>query len=99
VHSAGDNVGGPQLVKAWSLLARGGSLQSIGWTSGEPAVLQPYATVGPVKTLSSYLTLDDAGADLGTLDQSPGRLARVLGADCGRDRRDARASGERQGGP
>jgi NADPH:quinone reductase-like Zn-dependent oxidoreductase len=26
-----DNVGGPQLVAAWQLLAPGGSLQSIGW--------------------------------------------------------------------
>ncbi|GIF64159.1 oxidoreductase [Asanoa ishikariensis] len=62
-----DNVGGPQLVQAWSLLAPGGSLQSIGWTSGEPAVFAPYATVGPQKALSSYLTTGDAGSDLQTL--------------------------------
>jgi len=30
-----DNVGGPQMVAAWNLLAPGGSLQSIGWTSGQ----------------------------------------------------------------
>jgi NADPH:quinone reductase len=36
-----DNVGGPQLVAAWELLAPGGSLQSIGWASGEPAVFPP----------------------------------------------------------
>lgn len=62
-----DSVGGPQMVAAWNLLAEGGHLQSIGWTSGEPAVLPPYATVGPAKSLSSYLTLGDAGADLATL--------------------------------
>ena len=32
-----DNVGGPQLVAAWGLLAPGGNVQSIGWSSGEPA--------------------------------------------------------------
>jgi len=62
-----DNVGGPHLVKAWSLLTAGGSLQSIGWTSGEPAIFHPYATVGPAKTLSSYLTFGDAGPDLTAL--------------------------------
>ncbi|HWM07243.1 MAG TPA: zinc-binding dehydrogenase, partial [Actinophytocola sp.] len=30
-----DSVGGRQLVAAWELLAPGGSLQSVGWTSGE----------------------------------------------------------------
>ena len=62
-----DNVGGPQLVAAWELLAPGGSLHSIGWTSGEPAVLNPYATVGPVKSLSAYLTLAPFADDLATL--------------------------------
>jgi NADPH:quinone reductase len=62
-----DNVGGPQMVEAWNLLAPGGSLQSIGWTSGEPAVFTPYATVGPAKTLASYVTLADVGPDLATL--------------------------------
>src|SRR5262249_38383242 len=37
-----DNVGGPQLVDAWGQLAPGGNLQSIGWSSGEPAVFPPY---------------------------------------------------------
>jgi NADPH:quinone reductase-like Zn-dependent oxidoreductase len=36
-----DSVGGPQLVVAWRLLAPGGSLQSIGWTSG--------STTGPAE--------------------------------------------------
>ena len=62
-----DNVGGHQLVAAWELLAPGGSLQSIGWTSGEPAVFPPYATVGPAKSLSSFLNQGDAGSDLATL--------------------------------
>jgi NADPH2:quinone reductase len=62
-----DNVGGPQLVEAWNLLAPGGSLQSIGWTSGEPAVFSPYSTIGPPKSLSSFLNAGEAGAGLATL--------------------------------
>jgi NADPH:quinone reductase len=62
-----DNVGGPQLVAAWELLAPGGSVQSIGWTSGEPAVFPPYSTVGPAKSLSSFLIGAGAGEDLATL--------------------------------
>jgi NADPH:quinone reductase len=62
-----ENVGGPQMVVAWHLLAPGGNLQSIGWTSGEPAVFPPYSTVGPPKSLSSFLNQGEAGADLATL--------------------------------
>jgi len=63
-----DNVGGPQLVAAWALLAPGGVVQSIGWSSGEPAVFPPYATVGPAKSLTSFLIdTATAGADLGEL--------------------------------
>ena len=62
-----DNVGGPQMVAAWNLLAPGGSLQSIGWTSGEPAVFAPYSTVGPPKSLTSFLSGGAFGADLATL--------------------------------
>jgi NADPH2:quinone reductase len=62
-----DNVGGPQLVRAWDLLAPGGSLQSIGWTSGEPAVLPPYSTVGPPKSLTSFLIEGEVGDELATL--------------------------------
>ena len=64
-----DNVGGAQLVAAWHLLAPGGSLQSIGWASGEPAVFPPYSTftLGPAKTLSSFGDAADVGADLATL--------------------------------
>src|SRR5262245_19661636 len=62
-----DTVGGPQMVEAWALLAPGGSLQSIGWTSGQPAVFPAYTTIGPPKTLSSYLTYGAVGIDLKTL--------------------------------
>jgi NADPH2:quinone reductase len=62
-----DNVGGPQMVEAWHLLAPGGNLQSIGWASGEPAVFPPYSTVGSPKSLSSFLNEGEAGADLATL--------------------------------
>lgn len=62
-----DNVGGPQMVEAWSLLAPGGTLQSIGWTSGEPAVFDPYSTVGPPKSLSSFLNVGETATDLATL--------------------------------
>jgi NADPH:quinone reductase-like Zn-dependent oxidoreductase len=64
-----DSVGGPQLVAAWSLLAPGGSVQSVGWTSGEPAVFPPYATVGPAKSLTSFVIDGDAGRDLAVLTE------------------------------
>ncbi|MGW3035986.1 zinc-binding dehydrogenase [Streptomyces sp. NPDC001178] len=62
-----DSVGGSQLVAAWNLLAPGGSVQSVGWTSGEPAVFPPYATVGPAKSLNSFVIEGHAGADLAVL--------------------------------
>jgi NADPH:quinone reductase-like Zn-dependent oxidoreductase len=62
-----DNVGGPQLVAAWQLLAPGGSLQSIGWTSGQPAVFPPYSTIGPAKSLTSFLNEGPTAADLADL--------------------------------
>ena len=62
-----DNVGGPTLVAAWKLLAPDGSLQSIGWSSDEPAVFPPYSTIGPPKSLSSFLIEGDAGSALATL--------------------------------
>ncbi|MFJ8588457.1 zinc-binding dehydrogenase [Streptomyces sp. NPDC093595] len=64
-----DSVGGPQLVAAWSLLAPGGSVQSVGWTSGEPAVFPPYATVGPARSLTSFVIEGDAGPDLAVLTE------------------------------
>jgi NADPH:quinone reductase-like Zn-dependent oxidoreductase len=62
-----DSVGGPQLVAAWRLLAPGGNLQSIGWSSGEPAVFPAYSTIGPPKSISSFLNQGDAAQDLSTL--------------------------------
>ena len=62
-----DNVGGPQLVAAWRRLAPGGSVQCVGWSSGEPAVFPPYATVGPARTLSSFLITAPVGPDLANL--------------------------------
>jgi NADPH:quinone reductase-like Zn-dependent oxidoreductase len=64
-----DNVGGQQLADAFTMLAPGGNLQSVGWTSGEPAVFPPYSTVGPAKTLTSFMMGPDIGADLATLLQ------------------------------
>jgi len=62
-----DSVGGRQLVAAWELLAPGGSLQSVGWTSGEPAVFPPYSTIGPAKSLTSFLNTGPVGAELADL--------------------------------
>ena len=76
-----DNVGGAQLVTAWELLAPGGSLQSIGWASCEPAVFPPYSTTGPPKSLTSFLNQGAAGGELATLIQlaAAGRLAVEVG--------------------
>jgi NADPH2:quinone reductase len=76
-----DSVGGPQLVAAWRLLAPGGNLQSIGWTSGEPAVFPAYSTIGPPKSISSFLNLGDAAEDLSTLVRlvSDGSLSVEIG--------------------
>ncbi len=55
------------MVDAFALLAPGGSLQSIGWTSGEPAVFPPYSTVGPAKSLTAFMMTPGLGKDLETL--------------------------------
>ena len=62
-----DNVGGRTLAAAWDLLGPGGSLQSIGWSSDEPAVFPPYATIGPPKSLTSFLIGGNIGEDLASL--------------------------------
>ncbi|ONI75287.1 alcohol dehydrogenase [Actinosynnema sp. ALI-1.44] len=62
-----ENVGGPTLVRAWELVKAGGVLQSIGWTSMEPAVFPPYATVGPAKSLVSFESGDGYAPDLAYL--------------------------------
>ncbi|MCE7011271.1 zinc-binding dehydrogenase [Kibdelosporangium philippinense] len=59
-----ENVGGPTLVQSWELLKPGGVLQSIGWTSMEPAVFPPYATVGEAKSLSPFTSGNKYGPDL-----------------------------------
>jgi NADPH:quinone reductase-like Zn-dependent oxidoreductase len=64
-----ENVGGELLADAFGMLAPGGNLQSVGWTSGEPAVFPPYSTVGPAKTLTSFMMGPAIGADLATLLQ------------------------------
>jgi NADPH:quinone reductase len=67
VHLVLDTVGGPQLVAAWELLATGGSVQCIGWSSGAPATFPPYSMVGPGKSLSSFLITGPVGSDLANL--------------------------------
>jgi NADPH:quinone reductase len=76
-----ESVGGPRLVAAWELLAPGGSLQSIGWASGEAAVFPPSSTVGPPRSLTSFLNEGEAGAELATLVRlvAAGRLLVEVG--------------------
>lgn len=64
-----DNVGGAHLVTAWNLVKPGGTLQSIGWASGEPAVFPPNSIFahGPAKTLQSFGDASNPGPDLATL--------------------------------
>jgi NADPH:quinone reductase len=64
-------IGGAQLVTAWSLLKPGGTLQSIGWASGEPAAFPPDSifALGPAKTLQSFGDPSHAAPDLATLVQ------------------------------
>lgn len=64
LHGVLDNVGGSQLVKVYDLLAQGGVIQSIGWTSGEPAVFEPYATVRPSHRLEGFQMDFAVAADL-----------------------------------
>ncbi|QIP83111.1 hypothetical protein GLX30_02310 [Streptomyces sp. Tu 2975] len=47
----------------------GGSVQSVGWTSGEPAAFPPYAIVGPAKSLTSFVIEGDTGPDLAVLSE------------------------------
>jgi NADPH:quinone reductase len=62
-----DNVGGPGLVAAWERLAPGGSVQCIGWSSGEPATFPPYAMVATGRSLSSFVITGPVGPDLANL--------------------------------
>jgi NADPH2:quinone reductase len=67
IHTVIETVGGAQLARAFQLLSPGGVLQSIGWASGEPAVLEPYSFYGPAKTLTPFVIEGDVGDDLATL--------------------------------
>jgi NADPH2:quinone reductase len=76
-----DNVGGPQMADAWQRLAVGGNLQSVGWTSAEPATFAPYSTIGPPRTLASFLIKAPVGNDLTELVDlvADGRLRPEIG--------------------
>jgi NADPH:quinone reductase-like Zn-dependent oxidoreductase len=62
-------VGGRHLVAAWALLNPGGTLQSIGWASGEPAEFPADSifTLGPARTLQSFGDASRPGPDLAAL--------------------------------
>jgi NADPH:quinone reductase-like Zn-dependent oxidoreductase len=62
-----DSVGGPGLVAAWERLVPGGSVQCIGWSSGEPASFPPYAMVATGRSLSSFVITGPVGPDLANL--------------------------------
>ena len=62
-----DSVGGPALVAAWERLTPGGSVQCIGWSSGEPATFPPYAMVATGRSLSSFVITAPVGPDLANL--------------------------------
>lgn len=78
-----DNVGGRLLVDAWGLVKLGGSVQNIGWTSGEPAVFEPYSlfAVGPSKSMNTFGDVSTPAADLATLAGllAAGRLSPEVG--------------------
>jgi NADPH:quinone reductase len=102
-----ENVGGPQLVAAWRLLAPGGSLQSIGWASGEPAVFPPLFDDRPRQ---NHLLVPQRGRRLrGSVDprwhaggpfaQRRDRVARAVGAVHRGCRNHPGAAADWQGGP
>ena len=76
-----DLVGGPSLVEAFGLLSLGGTVESIGCVSGQPAVFPPYATVGPKRSLVSFTLPASLSADLTTLIGllADGRLTAEIG--------------------
>jgi NADPH:quinone reductase-like Zn-dependent oxidoreductase len=57
VHAVLDNVGGPQLVRAFQLLAPGGLVQAIGAASREPSTFPPGAFVGPDRGIVGFIML------------------------------------------
>jgi NADPH2:quinone reductase len=62
-----DTVGGRQLVAAWDRLTVNGSVQCIGWSSGEPATFAPHALTGTARSLSTFQVTAPVGPDLATL--------------------------------
>ena len=76
-----ENVGGPTLVRAFELLQEGGSVQSIGGTSGEPAVFPPYSTVGVRRSIEAFTMGDHLAGDLAYLAElvASGRLDPQIG--------------------
>ncbi|RKT84745.1 NADPH:quinone reductase [Saccharopolyspora antimicrobica] len=78
-----DNVGGRLLVDAWGLVKLGGSVQNIGWASGEPAVFEPYSlfAVGRSKSLNTFGDVSAPAEDLSTLAGllGSGRLSPEIG--------------------
>lgn len=58
IDGALDTVGGPGLSTIFSLLADGGSVQSIGAVSGKPTVFEPYSTVGNPRHRLESFTVD-----------------------------------------
>ncbi|MDW5596843.1 zinc-binding dehydrogenase [Conexibacter stalactiti] len=76
-----DTVGGPLLAGAYALLAPGGSLLSVGWSSGEPATLEPYATFGDDRAIRSFADARAVGGDLALLARlaASGRLSIEVG--------------------
>jgi len=67
VRAVVETVGGSTLVAAFALLEEGGSLQSIGAASHEPALFPPGATIGPAKYLATFTMGTDIGEDLSYL--------------------------------
>src|SRR5215217_5044692 len=56
-----DQVGGPQMAGAYGLLAPGGTLQSIGWASGQPATFPPGSSLGSPAPKSIVSVYNGAG--------------------------------------
>lgn len=62
-----DTVGGPQLSQAWRKLRSGGRIICIGAASGKPTTFEPYALIGPPKSLMSFVIGGDIAHDLSEL--------------------------------
>lgn len=69
-----ENVGGPLLAQAFSLLDVGGSVISVGAASGEATTFSPYSTVGPHRSLVSFMMRSEGGAVAGDLAYLVGLL-------------------------